>query len=108
VRKPTVAKKLSRKSGDERLDFGLSLASEGRYRGGTTLRTFVIVIEQAGKNYSAHSPEVPGCVATGTTEKETESNMRQALEMHLEGMEEDGLPVESREVVVRRVRVGSP
>lgn len=71
------------------------------------MKTFIIVIEQAGDNYSAYAPEVPGCVATGSTENEAESNMRSALEMHLRGMEEDGLPLESREVVIRHVRVGS-
>jgi len=71
------------------------------------LRTFVIVIEQAGNNYSAYAPEVPGCVATGSSEEEAELNMRSALEMHLEGIDQDGLPLESQHVVVRRVRVGS-
>jgi len=71
------------------------------------LRTFVIVIEQTGNNYSAYAPEVPGCVATGSSEEEAELNMRSALEMHLEGMDQDGLPLESQHVVVRRVRVGS-
>ena len=71
------------------------------------MRTFVIVIEQAGNNYSAYAPEVPGCVATGSSEEEAELNMRSALEMHLEGIDQDGLPLESQHVVVRRVRVGS-
>ena len=71
------------------------------------MRTFVIVIEQAGNNYSAYAPEVPGCVATGSSEEEAELNMRSALEMHLEGMDQDGLPLESQHVVARRVRVGS-
>lgn len=71
------------------------------------MRTFVIVIEQAGENFSAYAPEVPGCVATGSTEKEAEANMRGALELHLKGMEEDGLRVESHDLVVRRVRVAS-
>ena len=71
------------------------------------MKSFIIVIEQAGDNYSAYAPKVPGCVATGSTEKEAETNMRSALEMHVRGMEEDGLPLESGEVVVRRVRVSS-
>jgi predicted RNase H-like HicB family nuclease len=70
------------------------------------VRSFIIVIEQAGNNYSAYAPQVPGCVATGSTEKEAEANMRTALEMHLRGMEEDGLSLDTREVVVRRVQVG--
>lgn len=71
------------------------------------MKTFIIVIEQAGDNYSAYAPEVPGCVATGSTEREVEANMRIALEMHLRGIEEDGLTLDTHEVVVRRVRVGS-
>ncbi len=71
------------------------------------MRTFVLVIEDAGKNYSAYAPEVPGYVATGSSEKEAEANMRTALELHLKGMQGDGLRVESRDVFVRRIRVGS-
>ena len=71
------------------------------------MKRFIIVIEQAGDNYSAYAPEVPGCVATGSTEREAEANMRTALEMHLRGMEEDGLTLDAHEVIVRRVRVGS-
>lgn len=44
---------------------------------------FVIVIENAGKNYSAFSPDLPGCTATGKTVEETEENMREAIKMHL-------------------------
>jgi len=44
---------------------------------------FVIVIEKAEKNYSAYSPDLPGCIATGNTVKETQENMRGAIEMHL-------------------------
>ena len=69
------------------------------------MRTFVIVIEQASQNFFAYAPEVPGCAATGSTEKEAEANMRSALELHLKGMEEDGLQVDSHDVLVRRVRV---
>jgi predicted RNase H-like HicB family nuclease len=71
------------------------------------MRTFVILIEQAGDNFSVYAPEVPGCVATGSTEKEAVSNMRSALDLHLKGMEEDGLQVESHDVVVRQVWVAS-
>jgi predicted RNase H-like HicB family nuclease len=71
------------------------------------MKTVVIVIERANENYSAYAPEVPGCVATGSTEKEAEANMRGALELHLKGMEEDGLRVESLDLVVRRVQVAS-
>jgi predicted RNase H-like HicB family nuclease len=43
---------------------------------------FLIVIEKAGKNYSAYSPDLPGCVATGKTREEAEERMHEAIRMH--------------------------
>jgi predicted RNase H-like HicB family nuclease len=54
---------------------------------------FLIVIEKAQDNYSAYCPDLPGCVATGQTREETELNMHTALEMHIQGMLEDNLPI---------------
>ena len=54
---------------------------------------FLIVIEKANGNYSAYSPDLPGCVATGATRDEAEQNMHQAVEMHIKGLREGGLPV---------------
>jgi predicted RNase H-like HicB family nuclease len=54
---------------------------------------FLIVIEKANKNYSAYSPDLPGCVATGATREEAEQNMYDAIEMHIQGLLEDKLPV---------------
>jgi predicted RNase H-like HicB family nuclease len=54
---------------------------------------FLIVIEKAEINYSAYSPDLPGCVATGKTREEVERNMHQAVEMHVQGLIEDKLPV---------------
>jgi predicted RNase H-like HicB family nuclease len=59
------------------------------------MRKFLIVIEKAGKNFSAYSPDLPGCVATGKTRTIAEKNMYQAIEMHLEGLKEDNLPIPS-------------
>ena len=44
----------------------------------------LIVIENAGENYSAYSPDLPGCVATGATRDETERNMDEAIQVHIE------------------------
>jgi len=55
--------------------------------------SYAIVIENAGANFSAYSPDLPGCVATGATPEETESRMREAIELHLQGLAEDGLPI---------------
>ena len=71
------------------------------------MKTVAIVIEKAGRNYSAYAPEVPGCVATGLTAKEAEIRMREALVLHLKGMAEDGLEAGSDEVIVKRVTLAS-
>jgi len=54
---------------------------------------FLIAIEKADNNYSAYSPDLPGCVATGKTRDEVERNMHEAVEMHIQGMIEDKLPI---------------
>ena len=49
------------------------------------MNRFLIVIENAGDTYSAYSPDLPGCVATGATREETEKRMREAIELHVRG-----------------------
>jgi predicted RNase H-like HicB family nuclease len=57
------------------------------------MHRFLIVVEKAGKNFSAYSPDLPGCVTTGKTREETEHRMHEAIELHVRGLIEDGLPV---------------
>ncbi len=52
------------------------------------MRRFTVIVERAEGNYSAYSPELPGCVATGLTEIETLDNMVQAIRFHLEGCQQ--------------------
>lgn len=54
---------------------------------------YAIVIEKAANNYSAYVPDLPGCVATGSTVEETEQLIREAIEFHLTGLKDDGLPI---------------
>jgi len=54
---------------------------------------YLIVIEATGTGFSAYSPDVPGCAATGGTREEVEGNMREALAFHLDGLREDGQPL---------------
>lgn len=51
---------------------------------------YLIIIEKNRHNYSAYSPDVPGCVATGKTEKEVKKNMDDALAFHIEGLKQEG------------------
>lgn len=57
------------------------------------MKRYAIVVEKAKSNYAAYVPDLPGCVATGTTVEETERRIREAIEIHIEGLREDGLPV---------------
>ena len=57
------------------------------------MHRFLVVIERADGNYSAYSPDLPGCVATGHTREGAERNMHEAIQMHVRGMVEDGLPI---------------
>jgi predicted RNase H-like HicB family nuclease len=54
---------------------------------------YLIVIEPTETGFSAYSPDLPGCVATGATEEEVEREMREAMEFHVEGLKLEGYPV---------------
>ncbi len=54
---------------------------------------FLVVIKKGENNYSAYAPDLPGCIATGNTVEEVEKNMREAMEMHIEGMIENHKPI---------------
>lgn len=54
---------------------------------------YAIVIEKADKNYSAYVPDLPGCIATGPTVAAVESEIREAIRFHIEGLREDGMHV---------------
>jgi len=53
----------------------------------------LIVVEQTPTGYSAYSPDVEGCIATGATREEVERTMREAIEFHLEGLRAEGQAV---------------
>lgn len=57
------------------------------------MHRFLIVIEKADGNYSAYSPDLPGCVATGKTRDQVARLMHEAIDMHVRGLLEDKLPV---------------
>lgn len=54
---------------------------------------YVIVIEKTPNNYSAYPPDLPGCAATGATLAEVQQQIKEAIEFHLEGLREEGLPI---------------
>lgn len=54
---------------------------------------YLIVAERTATGYSAYSPDFPGCVATGSSRDEIDRNMREAIELHLEGLRAEGMEV---------------
>jgi predicted RNase H-like HicB family nuclease len=68
---------------------------------------FLIVIENTGTNFSAYSPDLPGCIATGRSREETEKNMYEAIQLHVDGMLEDGLSIPESSSFAEYVVLGS-
>jgi predicted RNase H-like HicB family nuclease len=54
------------------------------------MKKYAVVIEHGENNLSAYVPDLPGCITTGQTVEEIERNMREAIELHLDGLREDG------------------
>ena len=73
---------------------------------GTQMR-YAKVIEKAEGNYAAYVPDLPGCVATGATIEETERSIREAIEIHVEGLRADGLPIPEPSSCVEYVDVAA-
>jgi predicted RNase H-like HicB family nuclease len=68
---------------------------------------YAVVIEQAEGNYSAYVPDLPGCIATGDSTDQVEQLIREAIQLHLEGLREDGLPVPEPSSKVEYVEVAA-
>ena len=52
---------------------------------------YLVIIEETKNGFSAFSPDLQGCIATGSSKEEVEENMRDAVTFHLEGMEQEGI-----------------
>lgn len=57
------------------------------------MHKYLVIFEKANSNYSAYSPDIPGCIATGKTRREVERNIKEAINFHIDGLNEDGLPL---------------
>ena len=57
------------------------------------MKKYLVVIEETASGFSAYSPDLPGCIATGGTRAEIEKTMREAMQFHVEGMREEGLSI---------------
>jgi len=66
---------------------------------------YAVVIEKAENNYSAYVPDLPGCIATGATLEEVKQMITEAIEFHIEGMLEAGLPIPKPTSIAHEVEV---
>ncbi|MBI3896015.1 MAG: type II toxin-antitoxin system HicB family antitoxin [Acidobacteria bacterium] len=56
---------------------------------------YMVVIERGQTSWGAHVPDLPGCIAVGETREEVVQLIREAIDLHIESLREDGLPVPS-------------
>jgi len=68
---------------------------------------YAIVVERAGNNFSAYAPDLPGCIATGSTVKEAEKEIQAAIQFHIDGLREDGLPIPAPSSVVEYLDIAA-
>lgn len=68
---------------------------------------YAVVIEEAEHNFSAYVPDLPGCIATGETMEEVESEIRIAIPFHLDGMREDGEDIPKPKSTVEYIEVAA-
>ena len=67
---------------------------------------YTIIIEKAPNNYAAYAPDLPGCIATGSTREETIRDMRDAIEFHIESLRSHGEPVPEPQTTAAVVEFG--
>ncbi len=70
------------------------------------MKEYTVIYEWAGENYSAYVPDIPGCVACGDTVEETEELMKEAIELYIEALRDDGRPIPEPTTNARQLAVG--
>jgi predicted RNase H-like HicB family nuclease len=68
---------------------------------------YAVVIERAPANYSAYVPDLPGCVATGESVAAVQESIREAIELHIAGMREDGIAIPAPSSQVEYIQVAA-
>lgn len=71
------------------------------------MRRYLIVIEQSDTGYSAYSPDLPGCAATGSTRDDVERTMRETVAFHVDGLRAEGQPLPAASSVATYVEVAA-
>ncbi|SKB15084.1 conserved hypothetical protein [Planktothrix sp. PCC 11201] len=71
------------------------------------MKEYVAIFEWAGSNYSAYVPDLPGCISTGKTLEETENNIKEAIELYIDTLREDGQPIPEPSLTVKAISVAA-
>jgi predicted RNase H-like HicB family nuclease len=69
------------------------------------MKRFLVIFEKAGNNFSAYSPDLPGCIATGKTRQQAAAAMQRAIQLHLEGLMAERLPLPRNRVSAEFIEV---
>jgi predicted RNase H-like HicB family nuclease len=71
------------------------------------MKQYAVIFEKGNRNWSAYVPDLPGCIATGKTRRETEAAIREAIEFHLEGMRLRVMPIPPIVSTAANVRISA-
>ncbi|BBD55390.1 type II toxin-antitoxin system HicB family antitoxin [Planktothrix agardhii] len=71
------------------------------------MKEYVAIFEWAGSNYSAYVPDLPGCISTGKTLEETENNIKEAIELYIDTLREDGQAIPEPSLTVKAISVAA-
>jgi predicted RNase H-like HicB family nuclease len=66
---------------------------------------YPVIIEKVQENYSAYSPDLPGCVATGSTANETLRRMKEAIRFHIDGLKKEGIAIPEPSTEVKYIEI---
>jgi predicted RNase H-like HicB family nuclease len=69
------------------------------------MKEYTVVYEWTGNNYSAYVPDLPGCIAFGDTKEETQHLIKEAMELYLDALQEDGKPIPKPSTTVGPITV---
>lgn len=67
---------------------------------------YIVIFEQAGSNYSAYVPDLPGCISTGKTIEDTEINIKEAIELYVDTLRDDGQPIPEPSIKAKLISFG--
>ena len=69
---------------------------------------YVVIIEKGPASFGAYLPDLPGCVAVADTEEEVWNLITEAVDLHVESMQQDGDPIPEPQSSARVLEVEIP